>query len=157
MEIKADEITAILKQQLTDYEKTIDVAEVGTVLSVGDGIARIYGLDKVMAGELVDFGHDIFGLALNLEQDQVGVVLLGESQMVKEGQEVRRTRRPRSADRRQGAGQVDRVLPDRAHRSRRDRPAGRQGTRPDGPEGDRRDDPDRARPARAHHRRPADG
>ena len=93
MEIKADEITAILKQQLADYEKAIDVAEVGTVLSVGDGIARVYGLDKVMAGELVDFGHDLFGLALNLEQDQVGVVLLGESQHVKEGQEVRRTRR----------------------------------------------------------------
>src|SRR5215831_4484071 len=93
MEIKADEITAILKQQLANYEKAIDVAEVGTVLSVGDGIARIYGLDKVMAGELVDFGHDIYGLTLNLEQDQVGVVLLGESQMVKEGQEVRRTRR----------------------------------------------------------------
>ncbi len=93
MEIKADEITAILKQQLAGYEKAIDVAEVGTVLSVGDGIARIYGLDRVMAGELVDFGHDIFGLALNLEQDQVGVVLLGESQLVKEGQEVRRTRR----------------------------------------------------------------
>jgi F-type H+/Na+-transporting ATPase subunit alpha len=93
MEIKADEITAILKQQLVDYEKAIDVAEVGTVLSVGDGIARIYGLDKVMSGELVDFGHDIYGLALNLEQDQVGVVLLGESQEIKEGQEVRRTRR----------------------------------------------------------------
>jgi F-type H+/Na+-transporting ATPase subunit alpha len=93
MEIKADEITAILKQQLADYEKTIDVAEVGTVLSVGDGIARIYGLDKVMAGELVDFGHDIYGLALNLEQDQVGVVLLGEASQIKEGLEVRRTRR----------------------------------------------------------------
>src|SRR5215468_4191911 len=93
MEIKADEITAILKQQLVDYEKAIDVAEVGTVLSVGDGIARVYGLDKVMAGELVDFGHDIYGLALNLEQDQVGVVLLGESQEVREGQEVRRTGR----------------------------------------------------------------
>jgi F-type H+/Na+-transporting ATPase subunit alpha len=93
MEIKADEITAILKHQLADYEKAIDVAEVGTVLSVGDGIARIYGLDRVMAGELVDFGHDVFGLALNLEQDQVGVVLLGEAQSVKEGQEVRRTRR----------------------------------------------------------------
>src|ERR1700687_200346 len=93
MEIKTDEITAILKQQLAGYEKAIDVAEIGTVLSVGDGIARIYGLEKVMAGELVDFGHDIFGLALNLERDQVGVVLLGESQLVKEGQEVRRTRR----------------------------------------------------------------
>ena len=93
MDIKADEITEILKQQLAGYEKTIDVAEVGTVLSVGDGIARIHGLDNAMAGELVDFGHDIFGLALNLEQDQVGVVLLGESQMVKEGQQVKRTRR----------------------------------------------------------------
>jgi F-type H+/Na+-transporting ATPase subunit alpha len=93
MQIKADEITAILKQQLAGYEKAIDVAEVGTVLSVGDGIARVYGLEKVMAGELVDFGHGIYGLALNLEQDQVGVVLLGETSEVKEGQEVRRTRR----------------------------------------------------------------
>src|SRR5215468_7157989 len=91
MEIKADEITAILKQQLAGYEKAIDVAEVGTVLSVGDGIARIHGLDKAMAGELIDFGHDIFGLALNLEEQDVGVVLLGETAEVKEGQEVRRT------------------------------------------------------------------
>src|SRR4030095_1870398 len=93
MEIKADEITAILKQQLADYEKVIDVAEVGTVLSVGDGIARVYGLDEVMAGGSGAFGHDVFGLALNLERDQVGVVLLGESRHVKEGQEVRRTQR----------------------------------------------------------------
>src|SRR5499427_794652 len=93
MEIKADEITAILKQQLAGYEKAIDVAEVGTVLSVGDGIARIYGLDKVMAGELVDFGKDVYGLTLNLEQDQVGVVLLGEDSEIEEGQQVRRTRR----------------------------------------------------------------
>jgi F-type H+-transporting ATPase subunit alpha len=93
MDIKADEITEILKQQLAGYEKTIDVAEVGTVLSVGDGIARIHGLDNVMSGELVDFGHDLFGLALNLEEDNVGVVLLGETSDVKEGQEVRRTGR----------------------------------------------------------------
>src|SRR5215472_1762467 len=93
MEIKAEEITEILKRQLAGYEKAIDVAEVGTVLSVGDGIARVYGLDKVMAGELVDFGHDLYGLALNLEEDNVGVVLLGESQEVKEGEEVRRTGR----------------------------------------------------------------
>jgi F-type H+-transporting ATPase subunit alpha len=91
MEIKADEITEILKRQLATYEKSIDVAEVGTVLSVGDGIARVYGLDKAMAGELLDFGHDLFGLALNLEEDNVGVVLLGESREVSEGQEVRRT------------------------------------------------------------------
>jgi F-type H+-transporting ATPase subunit alpha len=91
MDIKTDEITAILKQQLAGYEKAIDVSEVGTVLSVGDGIARIYGLDKAMAGELVDFGHDLFGVAFNLEESDVGVVLLGEAQEVKEGQEVRRT------------------------------------------------------------------
>ena len=93
MQIKADEITEILKQQLAGYEKAIDVAEVGTVLSVGDGIARVYGLEKAMAGELVDFGHDLYGLALNLEEDNVGVVLLGESRQVSEGQEVRRTGR----------------------------------------------------------------
>jgi F-type H+/Na+-transporting ATPase subunit alpha len=93
VEIKADEITEILKRQLAGYEKSIDVAEVGTVLSVGDGIARVYGLDKAMAGELVDFGHDLFGLALNLEEDNVGVVLLGETREVTEGQEVRRTGR----------------------------------------------------------------
>jgi F-type H+-transporting ATPase subunit alpha len=93
MEIKADEITEILKRQLAGYEKSIDVAEVGTVLSVGDGIARVYGLDKAMAGELLDFGHDLFGLALNLEEDNVGVVLLGETREVSEGQDVRRTGR----------------------------------------------------------------
>ncbi len=93
MEIKTDEITAILKQQLAGYQKSIDVSQVGTVLSVGDGIARVYGLDKVMSGELVDFGHELFGLALNLEEDNVGVVLLGESRDVAEGQEVRRTGR----------------------------------------------------------------
>ena len=173
MEIKADEITAILKQQLADYEKAIDVAEVGTVLSVGDGIARIYGLDKVMAGELVDFGHDIFGLALNLEQDQVGVVLLGESQLVKEGQEVRRTRRIIQVP--VGPGLVGRVVdalgrpiddkgpikatefyPTERIAPGRHRSPGRQGARADGLEGDRRDDPDRPRPARADHRRPPD-
>jgi len=91
VEIRADEITEILKRQLAGYEKAIDVAEVGTVLSVGDGIARIHGLDKAMAGELLDFGHDLYGLALNLEEDNVGAVLLGETRDVAEGQEVRRT------------------------------------------------------------------
>jgi len=91
MEIKADEITAILKQQLAGYERKVDVAEVGTVLSVGDGIARIFGLDKAMIGELLDFGHEVYGLALNLEEDNVGAVLLGESRDVEEGHEVRRT------------------------------------------------------------------
>src|ERR1700687_5428158 len=91
MDIKTDEITAILKQQLAGFEKAIDVSEVGTVLSVGDGIARVYGLDNAMAGELVGFGHDLFGVAFNLEESDVGVVLLGEATDVKEGQEVRRT------------------------------------------------------------------
>jgi F-type H+-transporting ATPase subunit alpha len=108
MEIKSDEITEILKKQLAGYEKTIDTAEVGTVLSVGDGIARIYGLDKVMAGELLDFGHDFYGLALNLEEDNVGAVLLGESREVEEGQEVRRTGRIMSVP--VGAGMVGRVV-----------------------------------------------
>src|SRR6266567_4232870 len=92
-DLKAEEITEIIRQQLTGIGKGIDVAEVGTVISVGDGIARVYGLDRVMAGELVHFPHDVVGLALNLEEDNVGVVLLGEAQSIKEGDEVRRTGR----------------------------------------------------------------
>src|SRR6059058_5164217 len=90
-DLRAEEITEIIRQQLTGIGKGIDVAEVGTVVSVGDGIARVYGLDRVMAGELVQFPHDIVGLALNLEEDNVGVVLLGEAALIKEGDEVRRT------------------------------------------------------------------
>ena len=92
-QIKADEITALLQRQLAEYETDIDVAEVGTVLSVGDGIARVYGLDNAMAGELLAFPNDVFGLALNLEEDQIGAVLLGKSRDVQEGDEVRRTSR----------------------------------------------------------------
>ncbi|MEM9408872.1 MAG: F0F1 ATP synthase subunit alpha [Acidobacteriota bacterium] len=93
MDIRADEIAAILERQLSDYKADVDVAEVGTVLSVGDGIARVYGLDKAMAGELLAFPNDVYGLALNLEQDQIGAVLMGESREVEEGDEVRRTGR----------------------------------------------------------------
>ncbi|MEE2776237.1 MAG: F0F1 ATP synthase subunit alpha [Acidobacteriota bacterium] len=92
-QIKADEITAILKRQLAGYEADVDVAEVGTVLSVGDGIARVYGLDNAMSGELLAFPNEVFGLALNLEEDQIGAVLMGESRNVEEGDEVRRTGR----------------------------------------------------------------
>jgi F-type H+-transporting ATPase subunit alpha len=92
-QIRADEITAILQRQLEGYESDVDVAEVGTVLSVGDGIARIYGLENAMAGELLAFPNEVFGLALNLEEDQIGAVLMGESRLVKEGDEVRRTGR----------------------------------------------------------------
>src|SRR6266568_2402296 len=92
-DLKAEEITEIIRQQLSGIEKSIDVAEVGSVVSVGDGIARVYGLDRVMAGELVQFPHDVVGVALNLEEDNVGVVLLGEYQAIKEGDQVKRTGR----------------------------------------------------------------
>ena len=92
-QIRADEITSILRQEIENYERAIDVAEVGSVISVGDGIARIHGLEKVMFGEMVEFPHGVSGLAMNLEEDQVGVVLLGDYTEIKEGDEVRRTRR----------------------------------------------------------------
>jgi len=91
VDLKAEEITEIIRQQLTGIGRGVDVTEVGTVTSVGDGIARVYGLDRVMAGELVSFPHDIAGLALNLEEDNVGVVLLGEASSIKEGDQVKRT------------------------------------------------------------------
>src|SRR6266480_1136631 len=91
VDLKSEEITEIIRQQLSGIGKGVDVSEVGTVTSVGDGIARVYGLERVMAGELVAFPHDIAGLALNLEEDNVGVVLLGESAAIKEGDQVKRT------------------------------------------------------------------
>ena len=93
MEFKVDEISKIIRQQIEGYERHTDLAEVGTVISVGDGIGRIYGLEKVMAGELLELPHGVMGLALNLEEDSVGAVLLGESTKIKEGDEVRRTRK----------------------------------------------------------------
>jgi F-type H+-transporting ATPase subunit alpha len=92
-QIKADEITKLIREQIEGYESKITVDEVGTVISLGDGIARIYGLDKVMAGELLDFPHGIAGIAMNLEEDQVGAVLLGEYTEIKEGDQVKRTGR----------------------------------------------------------------
>ena len=91
VQIKADEISKIIRQQIENYETTVSVAEVGSVISVGDGIARIYGLEKVMAGEMVDLPHGVTGIALNLEEDQVGAVLLGEYTEIKEGDQVQRT------------------------------------------------------------------
>ncbi|HUP45490.1 MAG TPA: F0F1 ATP synthase subunit alpha [Thermoanaerobaculia bacterium] len=91
VDLKAEEITEIIRQQLTGIGRGVDVQEVGTVVSVGDGIARVYGLERVMAGELVEFPHNIAGLALNLEEDNVGCVLLGETSLVKEGDQVKRT------------------------------------------------------------------
>ena len=91
MQINADEITKILREQIKDYESSVVVSEVGTVISVGDGIARIHGLEKVMAGELLDFPHGVKGIALNLEEDNVGAVLFGEYTLVGEGDTVQRT------------------------------------------------------------------
>jgi F-type H+-transporting ATPase subunit alpha len=90
-QIKADEITKLIRDQIENYESKVSVDEVGTIISLGDGIARIHGLDKVMAGELLQFGHGVSGLAMNLEEDQVGAVLLGEFTEIKEGDEVKRT------------------------------------------------------------------
>src|ERR1043166_617908 len=108
VDLKAEEITEIIRQQLTGIGRGVDVAEVGSVVSVGDGIARVYGLERVMAGELVQFPHNVAGLALNLEEDNVGVVLLGESQSIAEGDEVRRTGRIMSVP--VGAAMVGRVV-----------------------------------------------
>src|ERR1051325_5811141 len=92
-QIKADEITKLIREQIENYESSISVDETGTVITLGDGIARVYGLDKVMAGELLSFPHGVAGIAMNLEEDQVGAVLLGEYTEIKEGDEVKRTGR----------------------------------------------------------------
>src|SRR5215468_8139394 len=91
MEIRAAEISAILKQQIENFGSDADVAEVGTVLSVGDGVARVYGLDKIQAGEMVEFPGGLRGMALNLEADNVGVVIFGDDRNIKEGDTVKRT------------------------------------------------------------------
>src|ERR1022692_3627793 len=92
-QIKADEITKIIREQIENFDRTVTVTEVGSVISVGDGVARIHGLDRVMAGELLELPHDVAGLALNLEEDQVSAVLLGDYTKIKEGDIVKRTNR----------------------------------------------------------------
>ncbi len=91
--IRADEISRVLKEQIKNYSKSLEVTETGTVLSIGDGVARIYGLDHAMAGELVEFPGPVYGMVLNLEQDSVGVVVFGEDRDIKEGDVVKRTKR----------------------------------------------------------------
>jgi F-type H+-transporting ATPase subunit alpha len=95
--IKADEITKILREQIENYQQAVAVEEVGSVISVGDGIARIHGLERCMAGEMLAFPHDVFGIALNLEEDQVGAVLLGDYTEIREGDTVKRTNKIMSA------------------------------------------------------------
>ena len=93
MEIRAEEISQVIRGQIKDYEKKVEVSETGTVLSVGDGIARIYGIEKAMAMEMVEFPGGIFGLCLNLEEDSVGVAIMGDDSQIKEGDTVKRTGR----------------------------------------------------------------
>ena len=106
--IKADEITKILREQIENYQQTVAVEEVGSVIAVGDGIARVHGLDRCMAGEMLAFPHDVFGIALNLEEDQVGVVLLGDYEEIEEGSVVKRTNRIMSVP--VGDGMIGRVV-----------------------------------------------
>ncbi|MBU52681.1 MAG: F0F1 ATP synthase subunit alpha [Deltaproteobacteria bacterium] len=91
MELRAEEISQIIRQQIDNYDQHIETAETGTVLSIGDGIARIYGLESAMAGELLQFPHDVTGMVLNLEEDNVGVALFGDDTMIQEGDTVKRT------------------------------------------------------------------
>ena len=107
-EIKPDEISAILRQQLSNFNVGADLEEVGTVLQVGDGIARVYGLNNVRYGELVEFENGVRAIALNLEEDNVGVVLMGEGTDIKEGSKVRRTNKIASI--KVGEGLVGRVI-----------------------------------------------
>src|SRR6516225_6516187 len=92
-QIRADEITKIIREQIENFDRTVAVSEVGSVISVGDGVARVHGLEKVMFGELLELPHDVMGLALNLEEDQVSAVLLGDYVKIEEGDQVKRTRR----------------------------------------------------------------
>ena len=108
VDIKPDEISAILRQQLSNVDSEASLQEIGTVLQVGDGIARVYGLNNVSYGELVEFESGVRAIALNLEEDNVGVVLMGESSEIKEGDKVKRTGQIASI--KVGDGLVGRVI-----------------------------------------------
>ncbi len=108
MDINIEEISSIIKGQIEDYDKRVEVTETGTVITIGDGIARIYGLEKAMAGELLEFPHDVYGMVLNLEEDNVGAALLGDARLIVEGDEVKRT--GRIVDAPVGPGLLGRVV-----------------------------------------------
>ena len=173
MEIKVDEISKILRQQIEGFERQVDTAEVGTIVSVGDGIARIYGLEKVMAGELLELPHGVAGMALNLEEDSVGAVLLGDTTLIKEGDQVRRTGRIMEVP--AGKAMLGRVIDPLGQPLDGKGPIQTEASMPieriapgvvarqpvteplqTGSQGDRQHDPDRPRSARADHRRPPD-
>ncbi len=168
MDIRAEEISKIIRAQIEDYDSSVEVSEVGTVISVGDGIARVHGLEKVMSGELLEFPHGIAGMALNLEEDQVGCVLLGEASEIKEGDLVKRTKKIMAVP--VGDAMVGRVVnalgqpidgkgsiatddlqPGRAHRSGHCGSRAGEAADANRPEGHRLHDPDRTRPARVDH------
>jgi F-type H+-transporting ATPase subunit alpha len=172
MKFKVDEISSVLREEISQYQSTIDVAEVGKVLEVGDGIARLYGLSNAMAGEMVEFADGAIGQVLNLEEGSVGVAVLGNYLGIREGDEVKRTGQLLSVP--CGPKMVGRVVDPLGRPARRQgrpstrRCAARWSTRrpgiaaapagdraaPDRYQGDRQHDPHRPRPARAHHRRP---
>ena len=172
-EVRPEEVSAILRKQLAGFEKETDIYDVGTVLQVGDGVARVYGLTKALMSELVEFPHGVFGMVLNLEEDNVGLHPLRRKPR-DQGRRYGQTDRSRGIDARRGtdartrdqcARPADRrprtdphrhISADRAQGARRDPAPAGQGTAPDRSQGRGRHDPDRARTARADHRRPAD-
>ena len=174
MQIKPDEITSILKSRIEGLDEgSADLTEVGTVLSVADGIARVHGLENCQALEMLELPHDVTGLALSLESDNVGAVLFGEWVHIVEGDTVKRTGKQLEipvgegllgrivdplGNPLDGKGDIetDRDAAGRVQGPRRGPAPAGEGAAPDRPEGDRRDDPDRPRPARADHRRPPD-
>ena len=138
MQIRAEEISQIIRKEIDGFDQKVAVSETGTVLEAGDGIARVYGLEAAMAGELLDFGHNVVGLVLNLEEDNVGVALLGDFEHVREGDTVKRTGKIAQvpvgdaltgrvvnalgiADRRQGPHRVDGLAQDRGQGARHHR------------------------------------
>ena len=173
MKFKADEIASVIQQEIEQFESQIDVREVGRVLEVGDGIARVYGLSGVMAGEMVEFPGGVIGLAFNLEENSVGVIILGDYLAINEGDEVRSTGRLLSVP--VGDAVLGRVIDPlgnpldgkgpivtterragRIDRPRRGRAPAGQAAAANRHQGHRRDDAHRPRPARADHRRPQD-
>ena len=174
MAIRSDEITSIIKSSIDSFDAATETRSVGTVVEVGDGIAQIYGLDAALASELLEFPGDVFGLALNLEEETVGAVILGNATAIKEGDTVKTTGRVVEVPVGQALlGRVvdplGRPLDDKGPiASTKTRPVeriapgvivrqSRRHAGPDRHQGDRRPDPDRPRPARADHRRPPDG
>ena len=174
MKFNSDEIASVIQQEIENYAAQIDVREVGRVLEVGDGIARVYGLSGVMAGEMVEFPNGTIGLAFNLEENSVGIIILGDYLTITEGDEVRSTGQLLSVP--VGDELLGRVVDPlgnpldgkgpivtkqapagRNHRPGRGRAAAGERAAADRHQGHRRDDADRPRPARADHRRPQDG